>query len=550
MNAPAGAGLAQALELDRSLLAQGFVDETTLARARQLRNANGQRLSQILLDLGALSPEQLCRAWSELTGIPVWDGQGDYAPDERFPEPFLSYNRVLPVRREGALLLALEDGEDDGLHDLLRRLAPEAGLVLCPPQLMARALAESIGGERGEQQAGDRSLVDDVEHLKDLALEAPIVRLVNDIITDGVSMGASDIHLEPFKNRLELRYRVDGVLHTRPAPPQGDYPAVVSRVKILADLDIAERRVPQDGRIRTRVAGRDVDIRVSTLATPHGEDLVLRLLDQKNQAIVLDTLGLSRGVLERFRAALERSNGLILVTGPTGSGKTTTLYAGIKEIIDGKKKIITVEDPVEYEIPGISQIQVNEAAGVTFSNSLRSILRHDPDVIFVGEIRDRETAEIAVQSSLTGHLVLSTIHTNSATGAIGRFLDMGVADYLLASSLIAVSAQRLLRRLCEHCKAWKEADADTAERFGLASGARIPAAVGCPKCVRTGYAGRLAISEFLEVDAALRRAILKNPSIDSLNKAVQGQRSSLLADGITKVIAGETTLEEVLRVAG
>jgi general secretion pathway protein E len=534
------------------LLERGILEAEGLARLDDLRSRNGQRLSRLVVDMGLVSQEALFHIFADALALPLWDGEGEPFVDGTFTEAWLDANRILPVRRDDAVWLVIDDPEDDGLIDMLQRLHPAATIALAPPQKLSHALGtllNSAGG--GAEESAPQLDLDDVKHLKDLALEAPIIRLVNDMIAAGVEMAASDIHLEPRKNSVELRYRVDGVLHARPAPLLEEYPAVISRVKILSDLDIAERRLPQDGRIRMRIAGRGVDIRVSTLPTPHGEDLVLRLLDQKQQSLSLAATGLSPRLVARYRENLMRSNGLMLVTGPTGSGKSTTLYSGINGITDGARKIVTVEDPIEYELPGISQIQVNEAAGLSFSNVLRSILRHDPDVIFIGEIRDRETAEIAVQSALTGHLVLSTIHTNSATGAIGRFLDMGVADYLLASSLVAVSAQRLVRRLCEHCKQKTVPDPAAAERFGLAPQESIYRAVGCPKCGRTGYHGRFAIAEMLEMTPELRHQILANPSSDALSAVARaGNFETMIDDGVSKVREGLTTIEEVLRVAG
>jgi len=532
------------------LVERGILGRDDLARIEAARAHNPQRLSQLVVDMGLMSQESLYELFSAALGVPLWDGDGEAFVDTTFPEGYLSFNRILPLRRETGVWLVVDDPEDDGLLDMLARLRPDAQIALCTPQKLSHALSILLGGDTGRAQEQGSLTVEDIGHLKDLALEAPIVRLVNELITTGVEMGASDIHLEPEKNRIVLRYRVDGVLHVRPAPSLDDYAAVVSRVKILANLDIAERRLPQDGRIRMRTGRREVDIRVSTLPTPHGEDVVLRLLDQKQQSLSLEATGLAPRIVNLYRRNMQRSNGLVLVTGPTGSGKSTTLYSSLKDIINGDRKIITVEDPVEYELPGISQIQVNEAAGLTFATVLRSILRHDPDVIFVGEIRDRETAEIAVQSALTGHLVLSTIHTNSATGAIGRFLDMGVADYLLASSLAAVSAQRLVRRLCEACKEPGEPDAALAQRFGLHPHDTIYRSVGCPKCARTGYRGRMAIAEMLEMTPALRQQILQNPSSDALYAtAKQGHFETMTEDGIAKAREGLTTIEEVLRVA-
>jgi general secretion pathway protein E len=541
--------------LEERLTGRGLASAETLARVWEMQQRTGQRLSRILLDLGILSQEQLFDIYSDHTGLPRWDGQGevDTGEETAFPHEFLVYNHVLPIRQEDRTILVIDDPEDDGLINLLKRRAAHLPIEICPGDKVTFLLEGSfeVDNEHGKEGGGASPTLD-IQQLKDLALEAPIIRLVSDLISSGVMMGASDIHLEPYKNRIELRYRVDGVLHNRQAMSLDDYPAVISRIKILADLDIAERRAAQDGRIRLRTQGRDVDIRVSTIPTPFGEDVVLRILDQKRQSLSLPDSGLSDHVVQMFRRNLSKSYGMILITGPTGSGKTTTLYSGIKEIVDGKKKIITVEDPVEYELPGISQIQVNEAAGIGFANALRSILRHDPDVIFIGEIRDRETAELAVQAALTGHLVLSSVHTNDAVGAVGRFLDMGVADYLLASCLIAVSAQRLVRTLCPHCRTTTLLDDELCNRFGTPVGTQVYTAIGCAKCTRTGYLGRQPIAEFLEVDGGFRHTILHDPNPDALTKAARQASAfkSLLEDGIEKAVAGLTSIEEVLRVAG
>jgi len=535
----------------RLLIEHGVVEPAALARLEEIRKTTPQRLSRLVVDMGLVSQETLCQTFADALHLPVWDGEGEPVSAAMFPQGFLDYNRILPLQRGSDVWLVIDDPEDDGLIDMLGRLHPEATVALAPPQRLSLALSRLAAGESVPDDGGMGMSLEDVGHLKDLALEAPIIRQVNDLISAGIDMGASDIHLEPAKGRVELRYRIDGVLHARAAPSVEDYPAVISRIKILASMDIAERRLPQDGRIRMRNGGRNVDIRVSTLPTPHGEDVVLRLLDQKQQSLSLAATGLDPAIIELYRANLARSSGLILVTGPTGSGKSTTLYSGLKEIIDGTRKIITVEDPVEYELAGISQIQVNEAAGLGFATVLRSILRHDPDVIFIGEIRDRETAEIAVQSALTGHLVLSTIHTSSATGAVGRFLDMGVADYLLASSLVAVSAQRLVRRLCDACKVPEAPDAAIAERFQLHPDETVYRAAGCPKCGRTGYRGRMAIAEMLEMSPEMRRQILLDPSSDAIADAAHKSNfKPMLDDGVARVRAGLTTMEEVLRVAG
>jgi general secretion pathway protein E len=536
-----------AVLLEQALLALGLVPEEVLGQARTLSRENRESLGKVLVDMGVLSEDQLFHAYAQCTTLPLWDGEGEVViADSELQRDFLAYNRILPVDRGGERWLVFDEALDDGLIDLLRRLAPEATLALYPSGALHYLLDQHLGGDLREAPGGTGGEVLDIEHLRDLALEAPIIRQVNDIIGQAVRMGASDIHLEPFRHRIELRYRVDGVLQNWPAPRLEDYPAIVSRLKLLAGLDIAERRQSQDGRIRTKSSGRDVDIRVSVIPTLCGEDVVLRLLDQERQILSLAQCGISETLLQSFQSCLENTHGILLVTGPTGSGKTTTLYSALRHITDGQRKIITVEDPVEYEIPGIVQIPVNEAVGLGFANALRAILRHDPDVIFIGEIRDRETADIAIQASLTGHLVLATLHTNSAMGAISRLLDMGIPDFLLASSLLAVSAQRLVRRLCPDCKVPKPLDPALAERYRLPLEMPLFEPAGCLRCAHIGYRGRLPLFEFRQVDAPVREVILHHPSLDALEAAAKG--SGLLEDGIYKVRLGWTSLEEVLRV--
>ncbi len=539
--------------LDGSLLRLGLVDEKILAHAHSVGDQND--LGTILVSMGALSEEQLYQAYCDMSGLPLWDGDGEDAIDERFDGDFLAFNHVLPVQKAAERWLIIDDGEDDGFVDLLKRTAPDSRIALYPSADLIHRLQKHEQAQAAQnislESESERGIELAAEQLKDLALEAPIIRLVTDIINNAVRIEASDIHLEPFRSHIDLRYRVDGSLVSRPPPSVEEYPGVVSRIKILADLDIAERRLPQDGRIRTRSSGRDIDIRVSTMPSPFGEDIVLRLLDKKQQRLSLDGIELSESVLTPFRESLQKHNGIILVTGPTGSGKTTSLYAALQHLIDGTRKIITVEDPIEYEIAGITQTPVDESIGMTFSTALRSILRHDPDIIFIGEIRDRETADIAIQSALTGHLVLSTLHTNNAIGAITRFLDMGTPDYLLASTLVAVTAQRLIRRLCSHCKAPAQIPAHLAERFQIPPETRIYQAVGCHKCSHTGYHGRIPIAEFKEITSAVRTAIVQDPNYDSLNAAADRTcPKNLLDDGIEKVISGATTFEEVIRIVG
>jgi general secretion pathway protein E len=394
----------------------------------------------------------------------------------------------------------------------------------------------------------------DVQQLKDLASEAPVIRLVSHIITNALEARASDIHIEPFENRLAVRYRIDGVLHEVESPPRRFSAAVISRVKIMANLDIAERRLPQDGRIRLRVHGKDIDLRISTVPTMHGESVVMRILDKGGVALDFARLGFEDDILERFLAVLMQPHGILLVTGPTGSGKTTTLYTALERLNQPDVKILTVEDPVEYQMPGINQIQVKPQINLTFANALRSIVRQDPDVIMIGEIRDLETAEIAVQSALTGHLVLSTVHTNDAASTMNRLLDMGVEDYLLTSTVIGVLAQRLVRTLCPHCKEAHAAlpeivDQMRLHRFSAEKEITLYRPIGCAQCAHTGYTGRISIMEMLPVSDPLRSLVMKHAGATELrNQAVAEGMLTMYEDGLRKAVRGITTFEEVLRV--
>ncbi len=537
--------------LNDTLLDMGLVSHDILHQAQELNSAD---IGSALISMGVLSEQQLFQTYQQVTGLMLWDVDGDLVSDERFEGEFLATNNILPVRLNNQSLLVIDDPLDDGLIDMLKRMASDTKIAITPHADLALSLqkhpqiADCLDDSEHLEETNERL---DTEHLKDLALEAPIIRQVNDIINNAVHIQASDIHFEPFRHRIELRFRVDGALLPRSAPSAEEYPAVVSRIKIMSDMDIAERRLPQDGRFRHRSGGREIDIRVSTMPTPYGEDIVLRILDKRHQVLSLDECGLSPAILTEFRSNLKKPNGIMLVTGPTGSGKTTTLYSALQEMIDGERKIITVEDPVEYEIAGITQIPVNEAIGMSFSTALRSILRHDPDIIFIGEIRDQETAEIAIQAALTGHLVLSTLHTNQAIGAVTRFLEMGIPDYLLASSLLAVSAQRLVRQLCSHCKTEATIPGHFAERFKLSPTQIIYQANGCHKCTQTGFHGRRPIAEFKQITPVVRTAIVQDPSFENLEKAAhQSNPKTLLDDGIEAVLKGQTTFDEIMTAAG
>ncbi|RUO59653.1 type II secretion system ATPase GspE [Pseudidiomarina marina] len=413
----------------------------------------------------------------------------------------------------------------------------------------AKQLMEDIGNE-----SNLFSLADELPQTEDLLEsedDAPIIKLINAMLSEAIKEGASDIHIETFEKDLLVRFRIDGVLREVIRPNRKLSSLLVSRIKVMAQLDIAEKRVPQDGRISLLIAGRAVDVRVSTMPSNHGERVVLRLLDKNNARLNLEQLGMTEANRRIFSQLIKKPHGIILVTGPTGSGKSTTLYAGLMEINSRDRNILTVEDPIEYSIEGIGQMQVNPKVNMTFARGLRAILRQDPDVVMVGEIRDVETAQIGVQASLTGHLVLSTLHTNTAAGAITRLEDMGVEPFLLSSSLLGVLAQRLVRTLCDDCKEPYQASADELSYVADAAvdgGAQLYRAVGCEKCNHTGYRGRTGIHELLVVDERVRELIHNGHGEQAIEKYVRALAPSIRDDGLAKVIAGVTTLEEVLRV--
>lgn len=473
----------------------------------------------------------------------------------------LSYargNALLPIRRDDGTLIALVADERGKLA--LLELSKRMGLVPKPIAAPAGEVIEAINRFYGQLGSAEEvmgnisgedlsSVATEFEKPKDilgLTEEAPIIRLLNAILQQAVKERASDIHVEPYEKELEVRLRVDGLLHKVLGPPKIIQDALISRIKIMASLDIAEKRLPQDGRIRLLIGGRDIDIRVSLVPTAFGERAVLRLLDRRQGVLGLREVGLSKGDEEKIDEILSRTSGILLVTGPTGSGKTTTLYAMLNRIHTEEKNILTTEDPVEYQLKGIGQIQVNPKIGLTFASGLRSILRQDPDVIMVGEIRDFETAEIAIQASLTGHLVLSTLHTNDAPSAITRLVDMGVEPFLVASSLAGVLAQRLLRVLCPHCK---EPRKPTPDEMKYISAPQVWESRGCPKCGGTGYMGRTGVFELLTMTDDIRHMITeKADAISIRDAAVSKGMKALRADGFEKALAGVTTIEEVLRV--
>jgi len=476
---------------------------------------------------------------------------------------FIRENMIIPLElKDNVLKVVMANPEDRQTIDALRvATSADVQVYTTDPKVLNEYIsrfydqkAENVNSIIEDLQDKDFEFIteeeEDVGHLKDLASEAPIIRLVNLLITRAIESRASDIHIEPFEDELKIRYRIDGVLHETESTPKRLQPAIVSRIKIMAKLNIAERRLPQDGRIKLKVGEREIDLRVSTIPVLHGESVVMRILHKEGIIIDLDELGFPPETLSKFNGLIRRPNGIILVTGPTGSGKTTTLYGALDKLNSPDKKIITVEDPIEYQLKGINQIQVKPKIGLNFANTLRHIVRQDPDIIMIGEIRDLETAEIAIQSALTGHLVFSTLHTNDAPSAITRLVDMGVEDFLLSSTILGVLAQRLVRVICPSCKEVVSSDTEREElaRFGMED-VILYRGRGCESCTYTGYYGRTGIFELMVVDDDIRRLILKGGDANQLRDLARrhGMRT-LVEDGLEKVRAGITTLSEVLRV--
>ncbi len=554
-------------DLCRLMIEQERLRESDLQRAQSYQEQHGGNLLTLLVRLGLVSERDLARAQSELLDI-------ELVTDKDYPETgpqidsisvrYMKQQHLVPVSAtdEEVGVVMADPTNQFALRAIEmatgRRVVPKVGVTSEIDNNIERyfgggksamgKIAEHLGGEGdgGEDE-------EDVEHLRDLASEAPVIRLVNLVLQRAVESRASDIHIEPFENRLKVRYRIDGVLQEVEAPPARSTAAVISRVKIMAKLNIAERRLPQDGRIMHRVGGKELDLRVSTVPTAHGESVVMRILDR--EAVVLDfaSLGFEESVQKRFIRELEVPHGIILVTGPTGSGKTTTLYTALSRLNTPERKIITVEDPVEYQLEGVNQIQAKASIGLDFARALRSIVRQDPDVIMIGEMRDLETAKIAIQSALTGHLVLSTLHTNDAAGGVTRMIDMGVEDYLLTSTVNAIMAQRLVRRLDQETMEPYEVLPEVAEELGLHKLTDADPITlyhpGTSEASPTGYRGRTGIHEVLVLSEELRRMVMKHATSGEIEQQArrEGMRT-MYEDGLLKALQGITSAEEVLRV--
>jgi general secretion pathway protein E len=495
----------------------------------------------------------------------------DLAAFDSFPGlsvRFLRENLVFPLKLEdGHISLAMAKPEDQELQAAMEVAlkAPVVPVKAAESEILefiraayepGSPMSRLVGDLEAEELDVESEETTEIGHLRDMARGAPIIQLVNLLVLRAIQLGASDIHLEPFEDAFRVRYRKDGILYEAESPPKGLQAAVLSRLKIMARLDIAERRLPQDGRFRLKVQGHDVDFRVSTLPTLMGESMVIRILDREKVILDLHGLGFPPRELEQFDRMIHKPYGMILVTGPTGSGKTTTLYAALESINSPGKKIITIEDPVEYRLSGVTQMQVKPSIGLTFARGLRHIVRQDPDIVLVGEIRDRETAEIAIHAALTGHLVFSTLHTNDASGAVTRLLEMGIEDFLLASAILGILAQRLVRLICPECRTALPPDYEVEEwrlvRNGMSPGKepdQLFTGQGCPACAHTGYQGRTGIYEFLMVDDVIRPLILQRADASTLRQQAIGQgMKTMAADGWDKVAQGLTTVEEVLRV--
>jgi general secretion pathway protein E len=547
------------------LVDAGKLDHGNVERAYrlQLEQEQWEPIGSILVKLGLVSERDVAESLSAQLGLPLIKRQDfpDELPiDENISHKFLKENRALILEEEDdSLTVAMADPQDRYVLEALtlftgKQIIPRIGISSEIDQAIEQRYQIKAATQGEEYKIDAVQFLDDVEQLKELASEAPVIKMVNHLINQAVESGASDIHIEPFEGVLKVRYRIDGLLREIDAPPVRSTAAVISRIKIMANLNIAERRLAQDGRFKVRVRGKEIDLRISTVPTMYGESVVMRLLHRDDVALNFSALGFSPELESKILNILAQPHGILLVTGPTGSGKSTTLYAALMHLNTPERKILTVEDPVEYNIEGINQMQVKPQIGLTFANALRSIVRQDPDVIMIGEMRDEETAAIAVQSALTGHLVLSTLHTNDAAGSITRLMDMGVEDYLLTSTVNAVLAQRLVRTLCHHCReAYTPLD-DVVSRWDLQryagdSPVTLYRAVGCEHCGHTGYSGRNAIVELLVMTDQIKKLILKHSDAGKISRvAAESGMHTLLDDGLRKAVAGKTTIEEVRRV--
>ncbi|MDC4223494.1 MAG: type II secretion system ATPase GspE [Candidatus Manganitrophus sp.] len=555
--------------LGEMLIAEGLLSNEQLKRALAEQKTHGGRIGVVLKSLGLVTEDDIIKVLGKQMGIQYVDLSGIIVEPEIIqivPEMVARRHQIIPLYKKGSILtLAMADPLNVfAIDDVKRTAGCEIEPVMSKESDVMKAIDRYYSGagsleeaarEADRQGFGVAEEGDAVIELSKLAEDTPVVKFVNTMITQAIKEGSSDIHIEPDGEVLRIRFRRDGLLREVMTAPRNLQSGVASRIKIMADLDIAEKRVPQDGRIQMKVGDRDIDIRLSTLPTLFGEKIVMRLLDKSKLLLSLSDLGFSTEGLQIFEKMIRRPYGLVLVTGPTGSGKTTTIYSALKQLSSVERNIVTIEDPVEYQIKLINQVPVNTKVGVTFANGLRSILRQDPDIVMVGEIRDRETATIAIQAALTGHLVLSTLHTNDAAGAIARLVDMGVEPFLIASSLIGIAAQRLVRKVCNACKKSYAATPQLLNDLGLShlvNGKReitFARGEGCPDCRGSGYSGRIAIYELLMADDPIRQLVVTRAASSEIRKYAANMKfKSLRVEGLFKAVQGMTTVEEVFRV--
>jgi general secretion pathway protein E len=549
------------------LVSDGHITPEEIMRSIELQTESGVAFGVLLVRLGLVSDRDMADLQCRITDFPLLDEKE--IPEipiltDSFSAKFLQDAYILPIdETEEHLIIAMVDPGDEFTIQAIELASHKpVQIKIATTTQIENALGRLYGDGNSRladiveeiENEDDETFSESIERLKDLAGEAPIIRLVSLMINRAIELRASDIHIEPFENCLKVRYRIDGVLQEAEAPPVKSTAAIISRVKIMAKLNIAEHRLPQDGRIQLRTQGKLIDLRVSTVPTLHGESLVLRILDKQHIELNFDKLGFATDIKEKLQGILKLSHGIVLVTGPTGSGKTTTLYTALRELNTPDKKILTVEDPVEYQLEGINQIQVKPQIGLNFSDALRSIVRQDPDIIMIGEMRDLETASIAVQSALTGHLVFSTLHTNDAGSSITRLLDMGVEDYLLTSTLNNILSQRLVRTLCTNCREAYTPLPELIEELNLnrytdSDELTLHRATGCDQCKDNGYIGRSVITELLTLSEPIRRLILSHADGTSIqNNAVESGMDTMQVDGIKKALLGITTIEDVMRV--
>ena len=550
--------------LGEILVADGVTTPEMITAALTRMQTTGERLGEALVALGAVTKDDVLKALAVQNNLPyLFRGElpSPLPVVKNLSPKYLRQYVVCPIAVEGGLLtVATADPLNPMIVDDLRQSTGlDVRIVVSPGEGILEAIDRTYDGaatplqrivEGLEEERGPEG-EEDVNHLRDMAFEAPVIRLVNLLVESAIAAEASDIHIEPFEDTLRVRYRIDGILFDQESPPRRLRDAVTSRIKLMAEMNIAERRLPQDGRIRVSLHGRRVDIRVSTIPTVHGESIVMRLLDRASVFLPLEKLGFGSDTLKHFEAPIQRPHGILLVTGPTGSGKTTTLYAALEKINSPDRKILTIEDPVEYQLKGVNQIPVKPKIGLSFATGLRHIVRQDPDVILVGEIRDLETVDIAIQAALTGHMVFSTLHTNDAPGAIPRLQDMGAEPYLIASVLEGVLAQRLVRRICQACRTPETPSAADIEALGVEAppGVTLYRGLGCDECRNTGYRGRTAIYELFTITEDVRSLILRRASSREIRRlAVEAGMTTLRMDGWSRACEGVTTVEEVLRV--